>query len=403
MMPPMTTPTLRILMLTDVYFPRINGVSTSIETFRADLARENVGIHLVAPAYPERQEHEDIWRVPSRRLPFDPEDRLMRWRHLLATSHQAAQAGIDLIHVQTPFAAHYAGLKTARHLGVPILTTYHTHFEEYIQHYLPLLPKPWLKATARRIARHQCDELDAVIVPSAAMRDTLTHYGVRAPLHVLPTGIPIDRFRHGDGRRFRTRHGIPAGRPVALYVGRIAHEKNIGFLLQAMTHALPRRRGLLLIVAGEGPALPSLKRQVEDLGLQDHVRFVGYLDRQEELPDCYAAANLFVFASRTETQGLVLLEAMAAGVPVIALAEMGTVDILSPGRGSFSPPADPHAFGEALGHFLSRPTAWRHLADEAPIYAREWSDGAMAQRLADLYRNLRSPQFVPENPLSAAI
>lgn len=388
MMPPMTTPTLRILMLTDVYFPRINGVSTSIETFRADLARENVGIHLVAPAYPERQEHEDIWRVPSRRLPFDPEDRLMRWRHLLATSHQAAQAGIDLIHVQTPFAAHYAGLKTARHLGVPILTTYHTHFEEYIQHYLPLLPKPWLKATARRIARHQCDELDAVIVPSPAMRDTLTHYGVRAPLHVLPTGIPIDRFRHGDGRRFRTRHGIPAGRPVALYVGRIAHEKNIGFLLQAMTHALPRRRGLLLIVAGEGPALPSLKRQVEDLGLQDHVRFVGYLDRQEDLPDCYAAANLFVFASRTETQGLVLLEAMAAGLPVYALPFMGTKSIVEPRRGAVAAPDDPRAFGEGMADLIGDQARLNALADEARRFAQEWSAPERARQLATLYRSL---------------
>jgi len=300
----------------------------------------------------------------------------------------AAQAGIDLIHVQTPFAAHYAGLKTARHLGVPILTTYHTHFEEYIQHYLPLLPKPWLKATARRIARHQCDELDAVIVPSPAMRDTLTHYGVRAPLHVLPTGIPIDRFRHGDGRRFRTRHGIPAGRPVALYVGRIAHEKNIGFLLQAMTHALPRRRGLLLIVAGEGPALPSLKRQVEDLGLQDHVRFVGYLDRQEELPDCYAAANLFVFASRTETQGLVLLEAMAAGLPVYALPFMGTKSIVEPRRGAVAAPDDPRAFGEGMADLIGDQARLNALADEARRFAQEWSAPERARQLATLYRSL---------------
>jgi 1,2-diacylglycerol 3-alpha-glucosyltransferase len=212
----MSLPPLRTLMLTDVYFPRINGVSTSIETFRADLAAQGVSIRLVAPEYPEPHEAAETWRVPSRRLPFDPEDRLMRWRPLLATAKQAAQAGVDLVHVQTPFAAHYAGVKTARHLGVPVVTTYHTHFEEYIQHYLPLLPRRLLKTIARRLARHQCDELDAVIVPSPAMRDTLVDYGVQAPLHVLPTGIPVAHFATGDGNRFRVRHAISPDRPLAL-------------------------------------------------------------------------------------------------------------------------------------------------------------------------------------------
>ncbi len=131
--------------------------------------------------------------------------------------------------------------------------------------------------------------------------------------------------------------------------------------------------------------------------------FIGYLDRRQALPDCYAAADAFVFASRTETQGLVLLEAMAAGVPVIALAEMGTVDILAPARGSFSPPAEPKAFGDTLGHFLSRPSAWRHLAEEAPIYAQEWSDVAMAERLASLYRRLAGHGYVRASPLAAAV
>lgn len=378
----------RVLMLTDVFFPRINGVSTSIETFRADLERENVAVRLVAPAYPEPHDSEGVWRVPSRRLPFDPEDRLMHWRPLLDTSRQVAEGGVDLIHVQTPFAAHYAGLRMARRLAVPVLTTYHTHFEEYIQHYLPLLPRPWLRAAARGIARHQCDDLDAVIVPSPAMRDTLADYGVRAPLHVLPTGIPVDQFGNGDGRRFRTRHSVPAGRPIALYVGRVAHEKNIAFLLQALTHALRQRPDLLLVIAGEGPALPALQRRAGELHLESHVRFVGYLDRREELPDCYAAADLFVFASRTETQGLVLLEAMAAGLPVYALPAMGTRSIVEPQRGAVPAPDDPAAFGAGLVALIGAPTRLKRLADEGRRFATEWSAPERARQLAALYRSL---------------
>jgi glycosyltransferase involved in cell wall biosynthesis len=213
--------TLRVLTLTDVYFPRINGVSTSIETFRDDLALEDVEITLIAPEYPESPTEDHVRRVPSRCLPFDPEDRLMRWQDLRKISRRAAQAGTDLIHVQTPFAAHYAGVRLARELRIPVIATYHTHFEEYIQHYLPLLPRAWLKSLARWIARHQCDELNAVVVPSPAMRDTLLEYGVTRPMHVLPTGIPVAQFATGDGPRFRARHAIPGDRPVALFVGRV--------------------------------------------------------------------------------------------------------------------------------------------------------------------------------------
>jgi 1,2-diacylglycerol 3-alpha-glucosyltransferase len=384
----MNAPSLRVLMLTDVYFPRINGVSTSIETFRTDLASENVSVRLIAPDYPEANQSEHIWRVPSRRLPFDPEDRLMLRQALREVAHRAVDGGIDLIHIQTPFVAHYAGMRLGRETKVPVIATYHTHFEEYIQHYLPLLPKPWLKAAARWIARHQCNELNAVVVPSPAMRDTLHEYGVTAPMHVLPTGIPIDQFAAGDGARFRARHAIPADRPVALYVGRVAHEKNIGFLLQAMTYALWQRPDLLLVIAGEGPALQSLQRQVVELRIDHHVRFVGYLDRKQELPDCYAAASVFVFASRTETQGLVLLEAMAAGLPVFAIAHLGTTSILEPQRGAVVAPEEPEAFGKSLAELVGNRASLARLAAEGRNFAREWSAPERARQLAGLYRSL---------------
>jgi len=241
------------------------------------------------------------------------------------------------------------------------------------------------------------------VVPSTAMRQRLESYGVTTPMNVLPTGIPLRQFAAGDGPAFRRAHGIAESRPLALFVGRVAHEKNIGFLLEALLQTRQLCPEVLLLIAGEGPAMADLKKRTAELGLQQSVLFIGYLDRKQALPDCYAAADVFVFASRTETQGLVLLEAMAAGVPVIALAEMGTVDILAPGRGAFSPPDDVRVFGEALGHYLCRPTAWRHLADEAPVYAREWSDSAMAERLAVLYRRLARPVFMAENPLNAAV
>lgn len=391
---------MRILMVSDVYFPRVNGVSTSIETFRRQLGEQGVEVRLVVPRYGDEADEPGIIRVPGRPVPGDPEDRLVGWRAMHRAVLEAAR-DCDLIHLQTPFVAHYAGLKAARTLGLPVVATYHTLFEEYVQHYAPFLPAGWLKKLARGFSRRQCNALDGIVVPSTAMQQRLMSYGVDVALHVLPTGIPTARFAGGNGPAFRFRYGILSTRPVALFVGRVAHEKNIGFLLEALAHARQKRPDLLLVVAGEGPAMDDLKARVKTLSLRDSVQFIGYLDRQQELPDCYAAADVFVFASRTETQGLVLLEAMAAGLPVIALAEMGTTDILAPCRGAISPPAEVKAFGDALADFINRPSAWRHLFDEAPRYAAEWSDTAMAARLAALYRSMAGVNIASEETLSA--
>jgi glycosyltransferase involved in cell wall biosynthesis len=312
----------------------------------------------------------------------------MRWRPLRRITDQVAAHGIDVIHIHTPFAAHYAGVNLARRQGLPVVATYHTHFEEYIQHYLPILPRGALRAAARRLARHQCDTLNAVIVPSEAMRTTLADYGIAAPMHVLPTGIPIRHFENGDGQRFRAKYAIEPARPVALYVGRVAHEKNIDFLLKALTHALWQLPELLLVIAGEGPALASLQRTASSFGLDDHVRFVGYLDRQHELPDCYAAADVFAFASRTETQGLVLLEAMAAGLPVYALAHLGTTSIVEPGLGAIAAPADPDAFGRGLAELAADRPRLARMAREGRRFAQDWSAPERARQLAALYRTL---------------
>ena len=206
--------------------------------------------------------------------------------------------------------------------------------------------------------------------------------------HALPTGIPMQALAHGDRDRFRSHHGIPADQPIALYVGRVAHEKNIGFLLEVLARARESVPTLQLVIAGEGPAEASLKRSLAERGLSQAVRFIGYLDRAQELPDCYAAADVFVFASRTETQGLVLLEAMAAGLPVLALACMGTRSILAPERGARIAPDDIAGFAKQLCDLLANPELQKRLSREGRAYAQEWSDQAMAAKLAGLYRRL---------------
>lgn len=390
---------MRVVMVSDVYFPRINGVSTAIQTYRQALSAHGVSVSLVAPDYGNHAAEAWISRVPARPVLGDPEDRLVRWGAMHDVVEAAVEHGCDLIHVQTPFVAHYAATSASRRYGIPVIATYHTLFEEYLKHYAPLVPAAWLRTLARRFSRQQCNVLDAVIVPSRAIHERLGRYGVTAPMHILPTGVSLDS-PVSDGRQaFRARNGIAEKRPVALFVGRVAHEKNIGFLLDVVDLARDALPEILLVIAGEGPALAQLQRAVADRGLHGHVKFIGYLDRKTELPACYAAADAFVFASRTETQGLVLLEAMAAGLPVVALAEMGTIDILGVRRGAVVPEDNPVAFSLALTGLLRDPELRQHLSEEGRAYAAEWSDHALAGRMADLYQQVvaeHARQRVPD-------
>ena len=382
---------MRVVMVSDVYFPRVNGVSTAIQTYHQALRLHGVDVRLVAPDYAGPcADDEDGWitRVSGRAVPGDPEDRLVRWGRMHETVEAVVEQGCDLIHVQTPFVAHYAGCATAKRYGVPVIATYHTLFEEYLKHYAPLLPASLLRGLARRFSRRQCNALDAVIVPSRAIEQRLGNYGVTTPMHILPTGISLSTPAEGGRETFRERHGIDRSRPVALFVGRVAHEKNIDYLLDVVDLARAWVPDILLVIAGEGPALPSLRRLVAERGLHTCVQFIGYLERQNELPACYAAADVFVFASRTETQGLVLLEAMAAGLPVVALAEMGTVDILGAGRGAVVPEDNPYAFALAVADVLRDPARRHALSEDGRTYAAEWSDTALAGRMAELYRDI---------------
>ena len=381
----------RALLLSDVYFPRVNGVSTSIRSFREDLEAEGVHTTLVVPEYgvvATESSEAGIVRVPAASVPRDPEDRRMRMGALRAALARLDGAPFDLVHVQTPFLAHYAGVRYARRRGLPVVATYHTLFAEYLHHYVPLLPRRLGGALARAVTRAQCRELDAIVAPSEPMRRLLADYGVHRPVQVIPTGLTAGRFESGDGARFRLAWRLPAGRPLLLYVGRVAHEKNIEFLVHAFCQLRSARPDALLVIAGEGPARPRLDALVRQLGIGRDVAFIGYLEREQALRDCYAAADVFVFASRTETQGLVLLEAMAQGRPVVSTAHLGTTSILLPGCGAAIVPDDHTAFARAVLEFLGDPARAARAGAVGRRFAEAWSSRVMARRLARFYREL---------------
>jgi 1,2-diacylglycerol 3-alpha-glucosyltransferase len=390
---------MRVLMISDVYFPRVNGVSTSIQTFARELVAAGQEVTLIAPDYGRSApEPFEVLRIPSRYLPLDPEDRILRTGRLKTHRRRLAARGFDLLHIHTPFVAHYAGTALARRLGLPVIESYHTFFEQYLDKYVPFIPSSWLRLAARRFSAAQCNGVDALVVPSRAMLEVLESYGVTVPSRVIPTGIELDQFGSGDGERFRRQHGIPADRLVLVHVGRLAYEKNIDFLLRVMARVVPRFPGVLLVIAGEGPARRSLEALTDRLGLRANVIFLGYLDREGPLEDCYSAGDAFVFASRTETQGLVLLESMALGVPVVSTAVMGTREVLGGGRGCLIAEDDEAHFAAQIIRLLGDPELRRRLSEQARDYAREWSAPALAERMLAFYGEVAARKRLAPQP-----
>ena len=378
---------MNILLISDVYFPRVNGVSTSIKTFTQQLQKLGHTVHLIAPDYNvDTTDEAWIMRVPARSIYFDPEDKLMKYGEIMHLLPALKSKNFDLIHIHTPFVAHYAGLKLAKLLHIPVLETYHTFFEDYLHHYLPWIPKFAARGLARLISKKQCNQVDAIVAPSQPMLDVLRTYGINTTAEVIATGLQEASFAEADDEAFRAKYDIAQNRPMLLYVGRVAFEKNIDFLVR-MTKLLSKEMPeILLVITGEGPAVPSLRALVKTLGIEKNVQFIGYLDRNNELNACYKAADIFVFASKSETQGLVLLEAMAQATPVVAIAELGTASILVEGQGAMIAVEDEIDFAHKVHALLANPVHRQHLGERAREYAySKWSAATQAERMLAFY------------------
>lgn len=389
---------MRILLLSDVYFPRVNGVSTSIRTFAESLARMGHAVTIVAPDYGsagKQAEHDgggayEVIRLPSRKVFFDPEDRLIKKSALRGALARLALRQWDVIHIHTPFRAHALGVRLAKIIRCPTVETYHTHFEEYVALYLPWLPGGLLRAFARQASRRRCHEVDHLIVPSQQIVEVVQRYGIRTALTILPTGIDLEEFRGGSGIAFRRRYRIDAGRPILVTVSRLAREKNIGFLIEVTRRLVAEFPNLLFVVAGEGPDAPRLKQLSASLGLEKNLAFFGNLDRRTELLDCYRAGDVFVFASPTETQGLVLIEAMALGLPIVSTAVLGTATVLRDAGGTRISEEDPARFAAHAAELLRSPGLREALGTASLVDARAWSVDGLMHRVVELYARLAS-------------
>ncbi|MFP4484022.1 MAG: glycosyltransferase family 4 protein [Spirochaetaceae bacterium] len=374
-----------IAIFTDTYAPEINGVTTSVRLLREELQNRGHTVYLFCPEYGGRVFNDDADTFRMRSIPYF--FRKMKERRFVFpefnTLFKVRRLNVDIIHSQVPGNIGVYGLIVSWLFNIPHVHTYHTLYMAYI-HYMPI-PKAVSTRSVRWISRKFLGRCQRVVAPSHDIRDELKSYGVDAPIDVIPTGIETRRTHAFlNAVKIKAKYGVPEDRPCLLYVGRLGPEKNVQFLFDVLLELRRRETDAHLLIVGDGPDRHRLEGLVRQHKLNADVTFAGYLPR-EEVFSFYRMADLFVFASTTETQGLVLLEAMSVGTPAVAVAEMGVGDLLSDGRGGIPVGAVPEEFANAVQSLLEDKELFEKKRAEAYAKADEWSVARSTDRLLWFY------------------
>jgi 1,2-diacylglycerol 3-alpha-glucosyltransferase len=372
---------LRVGFFTEIYLPVINGVVASVEGLAEGLRGRGHEVYCFAPKMPGYEEADGpVFRMPSLPLPTRTPYRLT----LPLVSRRNLNGIIkrlSLVHAHSPFVTGWMGVRYARRYAMPLVYTYHTQLEAYA-HYIPF-ERHATRFAAAQLTRAFANLADAVVAPTRAMADRLRDLGVTTRIEIVPSGIDVARFgggRRDDAARFRM--GAGRDQRLLLCVGRLAKEKNVELPLRAL--ALAADPSLRLAIAGDGPLRAELDDLASKAGVAAQVRFLGVVSR-DDLPNLYASADAFVMPSTTETQGLVIAEALAAGAHVIAADAPQNRDVLGD-AGSLVPPT-PEAFAAA---FVGAP-APPEIARAARHAAQRFSIDIQLDRMLGLYESLVQP------------
>jgi glycosyltransferase involved in cell wall biosynthesis len=353
---------MRVGLYTNNYLPFRGGVTTAVETLREGLEALGHRAWVFAPA-PARPLPEPafVFRYPSVPAPTYPGFALpLPLSPRLART--ARELGLEIFHAQHPFLLGPAARRLAAKAGRPIVFTYHTRYEKYA-HYVPL-PERLVAALAVRLSCRFADATDLVVAPSASIGQVLVSRGVRAPVVVVPTGVDLDRFRPGERKAARRRLGLPPDAPICLYVGRLDREKSVERIIEAFGSIAEAVSGARLIVVGQGSHVGPLERRAAGSPAHARIHFLGGVPR-EELPPYYQAADLFLFASETETQGLVLAEAHACGLPAVAVRASGVDEVIRDGETGLLTKGDSTDLADAAIGLLLDPARRESMARSA--------------------------------------
>jgi 1,2-diacylglycerol 3-alpha-glucosyltransferase len=387
---------MKIAMFTNTYLPHVGGVARAVRTLENACREDGHEVRVVAPEFKGFEDDPNVLRVPAIQN-FNGSDFSVRLPFPNVIRDFMEEFQPDLVHSHHPFLLGDAALREAWKMDVPIVFTHHTLYERYT-HYVPL-DSPMLKRVAIQLATEYCNLCDRVVAPSESIERLLLERGVTTPINAIPTGIDVGFFASGNGARFRETADIPPDARVIGHVGRLALEKNLTYLVDAVAQYLRRQPDAVFLIVGDGDARDGMMKRLADAGVGHQVRAVGKRSGQD-LADAYCAMDCFVFASQTETQGLVIAEAMAAGNPVIALDGPGVREIVRDGdNGTLLAGRVPESeFAAALDSLLGDKERTRRMAEAARGTAEGYSTSRCARRMLDCYMNVIASYEPASNP-----
>lgn len=382
---------MRIGMMADVYKPHISGITNYISLSKKHL--EESGHEVFVFTFSEEEYRDDepnVIRSPGVPLLdtgyYISLKYTTRARQLLLT--------MDVAHVHHPFLSGSLALLHCRPRGIPIVFTNHTRYDLYSHAYLPPMADVLGVAAIKAYLPTFCNSCNLVISPSQGMKNVLHEFGVESPVEVVPNGVDLKPFQMKRDSFVRSQFGLNEADVVLVYVGRLGPEKNLAFLMRAFSGAVQAYDHARLILIGDGPERENLEAMIVDAGISQYVRLLGNLP-YEQIPGCLAIADAFVTASVTEVHPLTVIEAMAAGLPVLGIRSTGVGDIVEDGAtGLLAAQPDIASFTAKMGRVVSEKDLRRRMGEQARIassqYAIERTTGLMEEHYSRVVEQARS-------------
>ncbi|MBM3457104.1 MAG: glycosyltransferase family 4 protein [Armatimonadetes bacterium] len=377
---------MRIAQFAESYRPVINGAAVAVDLLSRELVARSHAVEVFAPRFRGHEDDFPVHRFPSYTWPHHP-DYPLAIPIAPELRRRFHGQGYEVVHTHSPFVLGQTGMRWARRHGIPLVTTYHTLYVEY-SHYAVGVPRRLARSYLRRLSRRYCDRCDAVAVPTEPIREVLLEYGVRRPICVIPTGLRLRPPVPRDPEFPRGRLGIPEAAQVVLFAGRLAREKNLELLFTGFERAAAEASDVYLLIAGEGPESAAARTRAAAGPAAGRIRFAGAV-APEQMGTMYAGADLFAFASLHDTQGLVLTEAKAAGLPAVAVASYGPATVVTDGVDGLLTDPDPVSFGNALLRLLRSPELCASMSRAALTEVRRFSIAATAAAYEELYGQAR--------------
>ncbi len=373
-------------MISDTYLPQVNGVATSIYLSKKYLEMRGHEVYIVAPVCPENDDK--VLVVPGVVFPMEKQHKMV-FANAVKILEFAQKNGIELIHSHDPMALGVRALKLQKDMKIPHTHTYHTLMTEY-RHYVPPPFTPDRK-TVEEFSKWFCNKVNVVIAPTEEIKNELMRYGVERPIEIIPTGIDTLEFSTPPTKDVRKMYNIPSNAVLLMYAGRLAKEKNLAFLSRVVARFMKQNQEAWFLIVGDGPDRKDVEKYFESENLLERITFTGYVPHNE-MNDYYKASDLFVFASLTETQGLVALEALASGTPVVAIAYKGVANVLKNGEGALTVDANEEHFYEAIQRALERKG---ELSKKGVTYVEQfWSMNTMVEKLEKVYTQAVGEGFI---------